>query len=249
MKAMIFAAGLGTRLQPLTVTMPKALVEIDGQPLLEIAIRRLMDVGCREIIVNVHHFAGMVIDFLEKKHYFGIHIAISDEQALLLDTGGGLKKAAWFLSDGPSFLVCNVDVLTSLDLAKFYQQHLESGALATLAVRQRTTSRYFLMDKKMQLQGWQNVRSGELRWCKPMQSQPLVQPYAFSGLHALRPEIFEWMPQGEVFSIVDVYLKAAAARPVTGYLHDEDVWMDVGNPSSLASAAELWRSIKNHTTT
>lgn len=244
MKAMLFAAGLGTRLRPFTNDRPKALVEIDGQPLLEIAIRRLLEAGCREIIINVHHFAEMVVDFLEQKQHFGIRIAISDERSQLLDTGGGLKKAAWFLSGSESFLVCNVDVLTTLDLAKFYRTHVESGALATLAVRQRNTSRYFLMTEKMQLAGWQNAGTGETRWCEPG-APPTVQPYAFSGIHAIRPEIFEWMPEDEVFSIIDVYLKAAAFHPILGYPHDEDAWLDVGNPESLKKASKVWRQIKN----
>ncbi len=161
MKALIFAAGLGTRLRPLTNDHPKALVEVHGITLLEVAIRRLVAAGCEELIVNVHHYAEQVIDFIEKNGQFGIRIAISDERERLLDTGGGLKKAAWFFDDGQPFLACNADVLTDMDLAHFYQKHLETGVLATLAVRRRTTSRYFLFDEKMRLAGWQNAKTGE----------------------------------------------------------------------------------------
>lgn len=244
MKAMLFAAGLGSRLRPLTNDKPKALVELNGRPLLEIAIRKLMAAGCQEIIVNVHHFADQIVDFLKKKRDFGIHIAISDEREQLLDTGGGLKKAAWFLRDEPAFLIYNVDILTTLDLQKFYQTHIQSGALATLAVRQRSTSRYLLFDEKMQLAGWQNIRTGETRTCKP-DSPPTAKPLAFSGVHAVSPEIFDWMLEAEVFSIVEVYLRAAAQNHVVGFLHDEDIWIDAGAPDSLQEAEKLWSRFKD----
>ena len=246
---MIFAAGLGTRLRPLTDNKPKALVEINGKALLEIAIRKLMDAGCREIIINVHHFAEMIVEFLVQKKHFGIHIEISDERERLLDTGGGLKKAAWFFEKDSSFLVCNADILTSLDLEKFYHHHLSSGALATLAVRQRSTSRYFLLDENMRLKGWENARTGETRWCgdTPLPDMPLkTRQYAFSGIHAIRPAIFEWMPEEDVFSIIDIYVKAAASCLITGYPHNQDFWLDVGKPESLEKAAQILRLIEKN---
>ncbi len=197
---MLFAAGLGTRLRPLTDDRPKALVEVNGTPLLEIAIHRLIVAGCREIIVNVHHFAEQIIGFLKKNDHFGIRIAISDEREALLETGGGLKKAAWFFDDEKPFLVCNTDVLTNLDLQKFYQKHLESGALATLAVRNRPSSRSFLFDETMRLTGWQNTKTGETRWSKPihqftnsptcLQRHPRPQPRHFRLDAGRRAEIF-----------------------------------------------------------
>ncbi len=252
---MLFAAGLGTRLRPLTDDRPKALVEVNGTPLLEIAIRRLTAAGCREIIVNVHHFAEQIIGFLKKNNHFGIRIAISDEREALLETGGGLKKAAWFFDDEKPFLVCNTDVLTNLDLQKFYQKHLESGALATLAVRNRPSSRSFLFDEKMHLTGWQNTKTGETRWCNPKHTNtqtlkhsntqtPKHTPFAFSGIHALNPAIFDWMPDEEQkFSIVETYLQAAATETILGYPHDEDFWFDVGKPETLAKAEAITKEL------
>ena len=158
---MIFAAGLGTRLRPLTDDRPKALVEVNGTALLETCILRLKAAGFRDIIVNVHHFADLVIGFLRSKKNFGINITISDEREMILETGGGLKKAEWFFKNEAAFLVCNVDILTNMDLKSFYEKHLASEAIATLAVRHRDTSRYLLFDEKMKLYGWENIRTGE----------------------------------------------------------------------------------------
>lgn len=258
MKALIFAAGLGTRLRPLTNDRPKALVELNGVTLLEVAIRRLVTAGCRELIVNVHHFAEQVMEFLEKNDQFGIRVAISDEREQLLDTGGGLKKVAWFFDDGQPFLVCNADVLTDMDLTHFYQHHLGSGALATLAVRQRSTSRYLLFDERMRLSGWRNAKTGEEKMVigniplvagNYLPSYPIPQTsyfqYAFSGLHAISPAIFDWMPDEEVFSIIDVYLNAASSGHVFGFDHSNDEWLDVGKPESLAPAAEFLKKNRN----
>ncbi len=275
MKALIFAAGLGTRLRPLTNDRPKSLVEVNGVTLLEIAIRRLIGAGCREIIVNVHHFAEQIIDFIEKNGQFGIQIAVSDEREQLLDTGGGLKKAAWFFDDGQPFLVCNADVLTDMDLAHFYQKHLESHAIATLAVRRRTTSRYFLFDEKMHLCGWQNAKTGEEKLAVrqlavgsqppfnpsiPQSLNPLVgsqphfnpsilqsfNPFAFSGIHAISPALFNWMPATEgPFSIIDVYLEAAQTGLILGHDHSADEWLDVGKPEALEAAAAFLKKNRN----
>lgn len=248
MKAMLFAAGLGTRLRPLTDDRPKALVEVNGITLLEVAIQRLVAAGCRELIVNVHHFAEQIIGFIEKNGQFGIRIAISDERERLLETGGGLKKAAWFFDDGQPFLVCNADVLTDMDLAHFYQKHLESGALATLAVRRRTTSRYFLFDEKMRLCGWQNAKTGETRFAgdaHPPTRSP-AHPLAFSGIHAISPAIFDWMPKGEAaFSIIAVYLQAAQTGLIFGHDHSADEWLDVGKPEALPAAADFLKKNRN----
>lgn len=235
---MLFAAGLGTRLHPLTLDKPKALVEINGLPLLEIALRRLINGGCSEVVINVHHFAEQVVRFIERKKNFGIRIAISDETGQLLETGGGLKKAAWFFDDGQPFLVCNTDVLTNLNLGAFYEAHLQSEAVATLAVRQRPTSRYLLFDENMQLQGWRNSTTGETRWCRPS-PPPKVSDWGFSGLHVVNPELFAWMPAAGKFSIIEVYLKAAEKVRIAGFPHDDDIWLDVGKPESLEKAAQI----------
>lgn len=242
MKAMLFAAGLGTRLRPLTDHLPKALVQVNGKPLLQLAIERLKLAGCRSIIVNVHHFAEQVVGFLDANGHFGIQIAISDESSLLLDTGGGLKKAQWFFEDGQPFLVCNADVLTNMDLAKFYQHHARSGRIATLAVRQRPTSRYFLFDENMRLKGWQNAKTAEIKYCTTagMPGDQALSPWAFSGIHAVSPTIFHYMPQDGPFSIVDTYLQIAASEPVVGYPHNDDQWLDVGRPETLELATKLF---------
>jgi len=234
---MLFAAGLGTRLLPHTLDKPKALVEAGGVPLLEIALKRLINAGCKEVVINVHHFAEQVIGFIERKESFGIRIAISDERGQLLETGGGLKKAAWFFDDGQPFLLCNTDVLTDLNLNTFYEAHLRSGAVATLAVRHRKTSRYLLFDENMQMQGWRNSRTGETRWCsQPAPAQ--VSEWGFSGLHVVDPVLFEWMPPEKKFSIIEVYLKAATGAHITGYPHDDGFWLDAGKPEALEIAAQ-----------
>lgn len=232
MKAMIFAAGLGTRLRPLTNDKPKALVELGGMPLLEIAIRRLKHFGCKEIIVNVHHFADLIIDFLKKKKHFDIRIEISDERKLLLDTGGGLKKAAWFFDDGKPFLVCNADILTNLDLKRFYEYHLRQEALATLAIRNRDTSRYLLFDENtFELKGWKNIKTGEVKWCS--EKREGIVNRAFSGMHVIDPKMFSMMQEEAVFSIIDVYLSSAKEHRIVGFPHDDTIWLDVGKPEAL----------------
>lgn len=237
MKAMIFAAGLGTRLRPLTNELPKALVPINGIPLLEMTIRRLIRFGCREIIINVHHFAEKIIDFLAVHQDFGIHIAVSDESDELLDTGGGLKKAAWFLADAP-FLLLNADVVTNLDLGAFYRHHLTTGALATLAVRQRTSSRSLLFDDALQLCGWRNTATAQIRQVRSPQGN--LSPWAFSGIQAISPAFLTYLdPEKSVFSIIDTYLTAASQERIVAYPHDADIWLDVGKIPQLEAAAAV----------
>ncbi len=239
MKAMIFAAGLGTRLRPLTENRPKALVEVSGLSLLEFSIRRLKLFGFREIIINIHYHGDQIVAFLQQNENFGIHIEVSDERDLLLDTGGGLKKAAWFLKDAP-FLVYNADILSDLDLGKLYETHLANDHLATLAVQQRDTSRAFLFDENGLLCGWQNAATGAVKHSRPAAT---TTPLAFSGIHVLSPEIFTFMPEAvPVFSIVDVYLKAAASHPIAAYPHDSR-WVDVGKISELEKAAGVIHQI------
>ncbi len=234
MKAMIFAAGLGTRLQPLTDHCPKALIEAAGKPLLQHCIEKLKAAGADEIIVNVHHFADMVEDFLKKHHSFGLHIEISDERAALLDTGGGLKKAVWFFNDGKPFLLHNVDIFSNIDLQDFYQSHVKSGAVATLACNCRESSRYFLFDDERRLCGWENVKTGEQKMVVK-NHEPLTR-LAFGGIHAISPAIFEFFPKEEKFSIVDYYLQLASLHSITAYTHDTLQFLDVGKPQQLAEA-------------
>ena len=230
---MVFAAGLGTRLRPYTSFRPKALMDIEGTTLLEIALDRLQYYGCTGAIVNVHHFGDQVIDFIETRHWGNMEVLISDERAWLLDTGGGLKKAAWYLGDAP-FLIYNADILSTIHLADLYHTHVASGALATLAVRHRDSSRVFLFDEENRLCGWRNTKTGEERM-----SRPVINPTAMavSGIHAANPAIFDFMPGDQlVFSMVDVYLKAAESQYIAAYCHDNDRWLDIGSPENLEKA-------------
>jgi NDP-sugar pyrophosphorylase family protein len=235
MRSIIFAAGLGTRLRPLTNNKPKALVKINETPLLEIAIQHLKHHGFNEIIINIHHFGEQIIQFLKDKNNFGIHIEISDERDLLLETGGGLKKAAAFLNKGP-FLAFNADIISDIDLKAFYDAHCLSGALATVAVRERKTSRYLQFDEQLNLCGWTNVKTGEVKTARKATN---LTNWAFSGIHILSPEIFDFMPAQDKFSIIDVYLKAAQTHIIKAYPHNEDLWLDVGKPEALEQAKAL----------
>jgi NDP-sugar pyrophosphorylase family protein len=240
MKAMIFAAGLGTRLRPLTDERPKALINVGGMPLLEIAIRRLKYFGCRDILINIHHFGQQVLDFLEGRQYFGINIQVSDERAKLLDTGGGLKKASWFFQAEP-FLIHNADIISDIDLGALYEAHRQSSALATLAVRQRPSSRCLLFDAGGRLAGWRHTAEGRERICR---EAAVYTPLAFSGIYALSPAIFQYMPEGEeAFSIIDVFLAAGQHERIMAYRHDDSLWLDVGKPAALEQAQILINSI------
>lgn len=230
---MLFAAGLGTRLRPLTDDRPKALVPVDGIPLLELSLRKLKYYGFLEVVVNIHHFGEKIIDFLEEHHNFGLQIHLSDERELLLDTGGGIKKAAEWLSEGP-FLVHNTDIISDLDLDALYRYHLANDALATLAVRDRPSSRALLFDDQNVLCGWRNDRTGEVRMCRDCHAPASL---AFSGIHVLSPQIFELMPKKKVFSIIDVYLQAGRRYDIRAFRHDEGFWFDVGKVPELKRAA------------
>ncbi len=231
---MIFAAGLGTRLRPYTDDKPKALVEVNGKPLLELAIRYLIKFGFNDLVINVHHFADQVIDFLNEKHKLCADIQISDERDLLLDTGGGLKRALPLLGSEP-FLLFNTDVLTNLDLEDFYRFHLKHNNLATLAVRRRKSSRYLMFDNYMRLSGWRNYRTGDQEISRKTKK---YQDLAFSGIHVVDPSIADFMPDKKVFSIIDVYLKAAENYTILGYDHSDTHWMDVGRVADLERAKQ-----------
>lgn len=243
MKAMIFAAGLGTRLRPLTDNQPKALVEINGITLLEIVIQRLKRCGVTDILVNVHHHAEKIIDFLQSKNNFDLNIEISDERKELLDTGGGLLKARNFFDDGKPFIVHNVDILSNINLKKMYNKHIKTGAVATLSTRHRATSRYLLFNKKNLLYGWMNIRTGKMILCKKKKGKLTLR--AFSGIHVISPELFDAMPEGKsVFSIIDVYLAAAAYQKIVGYPHEKDEWMDVGKLENIGAAEEMLKRLE-----
>jgi NDP-sugar pyrophosphorylase family protein len=240
MKAMILAAGLGTRLRPLTDDRPKALVTVAGRTLLEIALSRLRTFGIHEVIVNVHHFAGMVVDYLKANGNFGMRIEISREE-VLLDTGGGLKNAAWFfLESGPGreqpFILHNVDVISTVDLGRMLQFHAEHHALATLAVQKRETSRYLLFDSHHQLCGRRQGEDTPPELARPAEQ---IQPLAFSGIHVLSPQIFGKMHQEGAFSIVQAYLDLAAqGEKILAFRADGSYWRDLGRPENLIEASK-----------
>jgi len=241
---MIFAAGMGTRLHPVTKEIPKALVKINGITLLEIVVRRLIRFGFDEIIINIHHFSDKVIEFVHSKNNFDINIQFSDESEELLDTGGGLKKAAWFFDDNKPFLVHNVDVLSDVDLNGYMDYHKRLGALATLAVRNRTTSRYLLFDENDTLCGWQNIKTGEQIFTKRTENKKSEYfPFAFSGIHIINPEIFKYINKTGSFSIIDVYLQLANEHKIICYNHNESLWIDVGKIDSLNEAENLFNSL------
>ncbi len=237
MRAMIFAAGLGTRLRPLTCSTPKALVPLMGKPLLEILIKKMIRQGFDRIIINVHHFAGQIVEFIEKNNRFGIEIAISDESERLLDTGGGLKKAAWFFDDQKPFLVHNVDILSGIDLAALYDHHLHGkDRLATLLVRHREGSRFLLFDQGLRLCGWENIRTGERILTR--ESKGPLQRLAFSGIQIIDPALFRNMRQTGAFSIIQTYLSLAPEKKIMGLVDDRHIWMDVGTPEKLRHAGK-----------
>lgn len=237
MKAMIFAAGLGTRLKPFTENAPKALAMVNGKTLLEKSILYLQRYGITDVIVNVHHFADMIEKEITDNKGFGSTISISDERTKVLETGGGLQHAAWYFGKTDSFVVMNVDVLTNLALDKLIASHLAGDALATLAIMKRDSSRELLFDDKMYLCGWRNNSTGELKEARAY-SQP--SGYAFSGIQVVSPAIFNDSPFGGKFSLIDLYLHTARTKSVKGYDHTGDVFIDVGKPESLAKAASLF---------
>ena len=238
---MIFAAGLGTRLRPLTNDRPKALVEVNGVSLLEMNIRRLIGFGVTDIIINTHHFADKIHDFIAKNNQFGINISLSHEVEQPLETGGGLKKAAWFFEkDTTPFIVCNADILCEIDLKAMYEAHLKSEALVTYAIQHRVTSRYVLHNKEGLMCGWLNKKTGEAIYGRASDG---LEPFSFSCFHIVSPRIFDYTPEETRFGIIDWYLKICGKEKIMGYLHDNDVWCDVGKPEALAEAAAVARKI------
>ena len=238
MKAMLFAAGLGTRLKPFTDHCPKALVEVNDKTLLEHNIRYLQRFGIYDVIINVHHFASQIEDVIFEHDAFGSEITISDERAELLETGGGLKKAASFFSGEDSFVVMNVDVLTNLDLGKMISTHNNAESVATLAVMKRESSRHLLFDNHMCLCGWVNNKTNEERVSRP--GVP-AQQYAFSGIQILSQSVLTDMPFNGKFSLIDEYLYLAKTHVLKGYDHTGNIFIDVGKPESIEQAAYLFR--------
>ena len=233
---MILAAGLGTRLRPLTDNKPKALVAVGGRSLLEITLARLRTLGITKVIVNVHHFAEMMEAYLREKNNFGMRVEVSRED-VLLDTGGGLKKAAWFfVEDGGDepFLLHNVDVISTIDLKQIVEEHNRNGALATLAVQERKSSRQLLFDEHGQLCGRRVGRDPVDEIVRPAKR---LQPLAFSGIHVISPRLLELMTEDGVFSIIETYLRlAATGERIQAFRADQYYWRDLGKPESIQQA-------------
>jgi NDP-sugar pyrophosphorylase family protein len=232
MRAMILAAGIGSRLRPITDTRPKALVEINKIPLLEIVIKRLISFGFNEIIINTYHFADQILNFLKQKNNFDVDIVISNESKKLLGTCGGLKNASWFFNEKNPFLLHNVDVISNIDLNDLISFHAKSGSIATLAVKNRQTSRYLLFDDKKILCGWENKKTGEKIISRKSESK--LHPMAFSGIHVIDPVIFSFKKMEESFSIIDFYLHLAKEHKISSYEHNDSYWFDVGKKENLA---------------
>ena len=232
---MILAAGLGTRLKPFTEKHPKALLPINGKSLLQRNIEYLQSFNVKDVIVNVHHFAKQIIDATEQNNGWGSTITISDESDLVLETGGGLKKATAYLQDSAdSFVLMNADILTDLKIDELKKLHQQSGALATLAVTEKTTSRYLLFDEKNILCGWLNEKTGE-------QKGKAGNKKAFSGIHIISPKIFDHITEEGKFSMIDLYLRLAAEGfTINCYDHSDGQLLDVGKPESIAIAEQMF---------
>jgi mannose-1-phosphate guanylyltransferase len=241
MKAMVLAAGLGTRLRPLTNDRPKALVEVGGRSLLEITLTRLREFGIHDVIINVHHYADMVVDHVKAAGNFGMHVEFSRED-VLLDTGGGLKNAAWFLVGDSSankeepFILHNVDVISTIDLSRLVDSHKKNKALATLAVQERKTSRYLLFDEDAHLCGRHLVKEEKTEIVRPAQH---MTELAFTGIHVISPRIFPLLTEDGVFSIVPAYLRLSGqGEKLLAFRADEYYWLDLGKPENIRRAEQ-----------
>jgi NDP-sugar pyrophosphorylase family protein len=243
MRAMILAAGLGTRLKPLTDITPKALIKIKNQTLLELQIKKLKAEGFDEIIINVHHFADRIKEYLKKNNFFDCSIEISDESEKLLDTGGGLKQASHFFSDGKPFLVHNVDILSNINLKKLMEVHLSLASIATLAIQDRKSSRKFLFDKDMTLCGWMNGKTSEKIISKNKENE--LNSFAFSGIQVIDPKIFKYFTDKDVFSLIELYLSVAKRENINGFVHTEVEWVDLGKVENLNKAEQLFDRFRN----
>ena len=238
LRAMILAAGMGTRLKPFTNEHPKALAIVNGKTILQRNIEYLASFGIKEIIINVHHFPKQIIELIKKNHGFGSDITFSDESEEVLETGGGIKKAAWFFENNNNpFVVMNVDILTDLNLHEMMDQHIKMKPLATLAVTQRTTSRYFLFDENGGLCGWENKATSEKKMSR---EAGVISEKAFSGLQILSPQIFSLIKNQGRFSIVDTYLDLAKTHTILEYDHTGTKLIDVGKPENILRAEKMF---------
>lgn len=242
---MIFAAGLGTRLKPLTDHMPKALVPVAGRPMLEHVILKLKAAGFNELVINIHHFGEQILDFLRANQNFGLTIHISDERDCLLDTGGGIRKAEPFFRGNEPFLVHNVDILSDTDLKALYEYHRQSGNDATLLASRRKTVRYLLFDDEKRLCGWINKDTLQTKPEGFAYNPEHHREYAFSGIHVISPSLFHYMDERWTgkFSIMDFYLQTCHEARIGGRLTDTLRLIDIGKPETLTQAEEFLASL------
>lgn len=234
-QSMILAAGLGTRLKPLTDSKPKALVEVNGVSLLETNINKLISYGCNHIVINVHHFANQIIDHINKKQYKA-DIFISEEKDILLDTGGGLVNAKKYFDTSRDILIHNVDIISKIDFLELYKIHLKNNSIATLAVSERETSRHLLFDNENNLCGWENTKTGEKILAKEDKN---LRCFGFSGIQLIKPELINLINKEGSFPIIPEYLNLAKHYPIKSYLHSKDVWVDVGKLDAIEKAEKL----------
>jgi NDP-sugar pyrophosphorylase family protein len=239
MKAMVFAAGYGTRLRPVTDNIPKALVPLNGKPMIEWVIGRLKQAGVNEIIINVHYLADQLEAYFREKNSPGLDISFSDERDGILDTGGGLSKASWFFDDHQPFFVYNTDVISTLNLQELLEFHLKSGNLATLAVKHRPTSRNLIITEQDKLGGWRDNRTGEEIWVR--EALPHGDKVAFSGIQVIDPKIFDFIAEKGAFPLIPLYLRLAKEHSVGIYRHDQNDWFDLGNTKNLQDAEDAIR--------
>ncbi len=240
---MLFAAGLGTRLQPLTNSKPKALVEINGKTLLQRSLESLKAQGISDVVINVHHFPDQLIDFLHQHNHFAMNIQISDERDELLDTGGGILNAISLFKPDEPILILNVDVLTNLSFRELLHFHQQEKALATLVVRNRKTSRYLLFDDKHQLTGWKNEQTGSTKISRPNEF-PQSTPYAFSGIQIIQPKLLNQIHEKDKFSIIDLYLRLAKTEIIKAFVDENSAWMDLGKYEQMGEAERLVKKLE-----
>ncbi len=242
MKAMILAAGFGSRLRPLTHNLPKALIHVNGRPLIQHVIERMRRQGIKDIIINVHHHAEMIVDFLQKQKYSDLRIEISYENEIL-ETGGGIKKTGWFFDDGKPFLVHNVDVLTSLDFQDMMRWHVAHHAIATLAVRKRISSRQLLFNRRLELAGWQSNERTEMVDKSDINK---LEPLSFMGIHIISPDIFGLFPEEDFFSIIKAYMDIIKkGKKIIAYRGDRFFWFDIGKHKMIKEAEQFFERHEN----
>lgn len=247
MKAFILAAGKGTRLQPITTKTPKALIAVNGIPLLERVIRQLILNGATEVIINIHHHADQIKKFIEEKNGFNIPVSFSDETEELLDTGGAIKNIEKYFDKNEDFIVHNVDILTNLNLRALFFQHQKSGALATLAIRDRKSSKKLLFNERLELRGWKDIRNKNT--IDKSADHENLKAYAFSGIHIINSNIFEHFEKEQKFSIIDAYLNLCNSHKISGSISNDTYWFDTGTNEKLSRAEKFFKLAGNNSGT